>query len=240
MTVHVAMAAALMGATVLGAEPTVEQLLKKYDEVMGPQAYEAQTQMTATRDDGSTRTYVMRFLKKDADKFRVWFLEPSSAKGQEILRNGDNMWVYLPNLKRPTRLANRENFQGGDFNNADVLRVNYSADYSGELAPSTVEGTFLLKLKAKSPETAYDAISLYLRKSDWMPVRGEYYGTSGRLLRSADFTDFQEFDTGYVRPSRVVMKNEVNTSRKSEMKMVKLKLNPTIVPQQFTQGDLGR
>ena len=105
-------------------------------------------------------------LKRDADKFRVWFTEPASVKGQEILRIGDNVWVYLPNLKRATRIANRESFQGGDFNNADVLRVNYTADYTGTLAPSDVPDTCCVQLKAKNPETAYDAIKLWVRKSD--------------------------------------------------------------------------
>ena len=50
-----------------------------------------------------------------------------------MLRNGDNLWVYIPNLKRATRVALRDSFQGGDFNNADVLRVNYEADYTGKL-----------------------------------------------------------------------------------------------------------
>ena len=75
-------------------------------------------------------------LKRDADKFRVWFSEPASVKGQEILRLGDNSWVYLPNLKRATRIANRDSFQGGDFNNADVLRVNYTVDYDAVIVPS--------------------------------------------------------------------------------------------------------
>ena len=71
--------------------------------------------MTAYREDGSSRTYEMRIMKRDTDKFRLWFDAPSSVKGQEMLRTGENMWVYIPNLKRATRIANRESFQGGDF-----------------------------------------------------------------------------------------------------------------------------
>ena len=222
------------------ADPTVEDLLKKYDAVMGPASFEAETTMSATREDGSVRTYEMKFLKRDTDKFRLWFSAPSSVKGQEMLRNGESLWVYLPNLKRATRIASRDNFQGGDFNNADVLRVNYAADYSGTLIPSDVADTWLLQLKAKNPDTSYDSIKLYIRKADLQPVKGQYFGTSGQMIRSAEFTDHKEFDKGYVRPAKVVMKNELVKARKSEMVMKTLKLNVDAPPQRFTQSDLGK
>jgi outer membrane lipoprotein-sorting protein len=222
------------------ADPTVEELLKKYDSVMGPASFEAETSMTATREDGTSRTYQMRFLKRDADKFRLWFSEPAAVKGQEMLRNGESLWVYLPNLKRATRIASRDNFQGGDFNNADVLRVNYSADYNGTVVESDVPDTWLLQLKAKNADTSYDSIKLYLRKSDLQPVKGQYFGTSGQMIRSAEFTDHKEYEKGYTRPGRVVMHNELVKSRKSEMLMLKVKLGVDAPAQRFTQADLGK
>lgn len=235
-----AIALLLLSTAALAAEPTADEIIKKYDAVMGPGSFEAEQQMTSTREDGSSRTYVMKFLKRDSDKFRVWFSEPAAVKGQEILRIGDNAWVYLPNLKRATRIANRDSFQGGDFNNADVLRVNYAVDYSGELTKSDVPDTYCVKLKAKSAETAYDSILLWVRKSDFQPVKAQYFGTSGKMIRSAEFSDYKELDKGYQRPTRIVMKNELVPARKSEMLMKSLKLNVDAPPQRFTQTDLGK
>ena len=75
--------------------------------------------------------------------------------------------------------------------------------------------TYALELKAKNAETAYDAIKLWLRKKDGMPVKGEYYGTSGQMLRSAEFTGYTEFDKGYSRPAKVVMRNELVKARRT-------------------------
>lgn len=236
----IALMALALSVPAFAADPTVEDLLKKYDSVMGPASFEAETTMSATREDGSVRSYEMKFLKKDNDKFRLWFGAPASVKGQEMLRNGDSLWIYLPNLKRATRIASRDNFQGGDFNNADVLRVNYAADYTGTLIPSDVPETWLLQLKAKNPDTAYDSIKLYLRKSDQQPVKGQYFGTSGQMIRSAEFSDHKEFDKGYTRPAKVVMKNELVKTRKSEMVMKTVKLNVETPAQRFTQADLGK
>jgi outer membrane lipoprotein-sorting protein len=239
-----ALALAILGALAWSvraraAEPTVDELLAKYDATMGAPVFGAETSMTATREDGSSRTYVMKMLKRD-DKFRIWFSEPASVKGQEILRNGDNAWVYLPNLKRATRIANRESFQGGDFNNADVLRVNYSADYTAKLIASDVAETYCLELKGKHAETGYDSIKLWLRKSDQQPVKGQYFATSGQLLRSATFSDYQEIEKGSTRPMRIVMQNEVVKARKSEMVFKSMSFKVDAPPQRFTQGDLGK
>ncbi len=220
-------------------EPTAEELLAKYDGVMGPAVFASENTMTAWREDGSSRGYTMKMLKRD-DKFRVWFTEPAAVKGQEILRAGDNAWVYIPNLKRATRIANRESFQGGDFNNADVLRVNYTADYTARVVPCDVAEAHCLELKAKHAETSYDAIKLWLRKSDAQPLKGQYFGTSGKLLRSATFAEYKELDKGYTRPTHIVMKNEVVPARRSEMRILSLKLQVDAPPQRFTQGDLGK
>ncbi len=230
----------LMAAVALAAPPTVDDVLKKYDAIMGPTSFESESEMTSTREDGSTRTYVMKMLKKDTDKFRVYFLGPAAVKGQEILRLGDNSWVYLPNLKRATRIANRESFQGGDFNNADILRVNYQLDYSGVLVDSDVPDTYCVQLKAKNPETAYDAITLYVRKSDLLPVKGKYFGTSGKLIRSAVFSDVKELAKGFTRPTKITMQNEVATARKSEMVVHAMKLDVDVPAQRFSQTDLGK
>lgn len=229
-----------LASSALAKEPTADDIIKTYDSLMGPLAFESDNTMTATREDGTTRSYEMHMLKRDTDKFRVYFTGPASVKGQELLRIGDNAWVYLPNLKRATRIANRESFQGGDFNNADVLRVNYTADYSGTLAPSDVPDTYCVQLKAKHQETAYDAVTLYVRTSDLLPVRAKYFGTSGKLIRSAEFADVKELSHGFTRPSRIIMRNELVPARKSELVVKAMRLDVDVPPQRFTQTDLGK
>ena len=230
----------LAAAPALAADPTADQLIAQYDAAMGPHTYDSESEMVSYREDGSKRTYGMRMMKADDDKFRIWFTSPSSVKGQEVLRSGQNMWIYLPNLKRATRIANRESFQGGDFNNADVLRVTYAKDYTAKLVASDVPDTWALELKAKNQDTAYDSIKLWLRKSDSLPVKGHYFGTSGQLQRSAEFTDYTEFEKGFTRPARIIMQNELVKTRRSEMIFKTMKRDVEIKAQRFTQADLGR
>jgi outer membrane lipoprotein-sorting protein len=221
-------------------EPTARELLRKYDSVMGPEHYEAVAEMTSNRDDGTQRTYKMRVLKSGDKKLRMWFTEPAAVRGQEMLRQGENLWVYLPNLKRATRLAGRESFQGGDFNNADVLRVNYETDYEGQLQPqSKVPNTWELELKARTSEASYDRVKLWLSKPDGLPVQGEFYSASGKMLRAAEFSDVRNYG-GFRRPAKILMKNMIATKRWSSLVLnsMNTKVNPPLG--KFVLDDLGR
>lgn len=217
-----------------------EEHLKRYDALMGPEKFEAVMVMVAHRDDDTTRTYQMKILKLGDDKVRIWFNAPASAKGQEMLRQGDNLWMYMPNIKKAVRLASRDNFQGGDFNNADVLRANLTKDFSVKLkdgAPPA--GQVILDCAAKTPDASYDRIILWLDEKTSMPLKGEYYAASGKLLRSAIFSDVKDFH-GFKRPSRISMRNELATKRFSELAFVDYNLKVDPPPTKFVLDDLGR
>ncbi len=234
------LAASLILPSLAFADPTADELLKKYDSVMGPENFQATIDMTAHRDDGTMRTYKMAMLKKGTEKFRVAFAEPAAVRGQEMLRQGDNLWVYMPNLKRAVRLANRDSFQGGDFNNADVLRVNYQADYTAKVvADPTRADAWELELHAKSKDAAYDMIKLWIRKSDSLPVKGEYYTASGKMLRMAEFSDFKAYN-GLTRPGKIQMKNMLATQRFSTMVWLEMDTRVNPPSGKFVLDDLGK
>ncbi len=221
------------------ANPTPTELLAAYDNTMSPKTFDALVVMVAHRQDDTTRTYKFRAMKGPEDKIRLWFFEPASAKGQEMLRVGENMWVYMPNLKRALRIASRDSFQGGDFNNADALRVNYVADYEPKFGDSGSPDQWLLDLAAKTKDAAYDRIKLWIHKGDLMPVKAEYYAASGKMLRSMQYAEVKDFH-GHKRPSHLVMRNELAVKRFSEMNTLDMKLNVDVPPQKFVLDDLGR
>lgn len=232
---------ALLLALVLTAEPpTTKDVLAAYDALMAPPTFKGVALMTAHRDDGSTRAYKLTMLKGSDDKSRVWFHEPAAVRGQEMLRNGENFWVYMPNLKRAMRLASRDNFQGGDFNNADVLRANYTRDYEGTVKEDPKKpDTWVVELKAKSTEAAYDAVKLWVTRAPLgVPVRGEYYTSSGKMLRSAEFTDVKDFGA-VKRPAKITMRNEIATQRFSEMVWESFDVKAEVGDGKFGLSDLG-
>lgn len=220
---------------------TAADVVARYDQIMSPPAFHSVMTMVSTREDGSTRTYVMKTQKLGVDKLRATFQEPASARGQEMLRVEENMWSYVPNLKRAVRVASRDSFMGGDFNNGDVLRVNYTADYDATFLEGGDPTLVCAKLTAKTPSVAYDQIHLCLTKDKAaMPVSAKYFAQSGKLLRSAVFSDVKDFGGGNVRPATIVMKNEIQTARQSTMTWSEFTVVDSIPATRFVVTDLGR
>lgn len=220
---------------------TAADIVARYDQIMSPSAFHSMMTMVSTREDGTTRSYGLKMQKLGVDKLRLSFQEPAAARGQEMLRVEENMWSYVPSLKRAVRVASRDSFMGGDFNNGDVLRVNYTADYDAVFLEGGDPTLWCAKLTAKSPTVAYDQIHLCLTKDKAaMPLRAKYFAQSGKLLRSAVFSDVKDFGGGNVRPATIVMKNEIQTARQSTITWSGFTIVDSIPTTRFVVTDLGR
>lgn len=225
----------LLAAT---AEPSAEEILRRADAILAPDCFESELVMTTHRQDGEVRTFSMHVWKSGSSHHRIRFLSPADDRGAEVLRVGGQMWNFLPNLKRAVRISPKQDFHGGDFSNADVLRVNLSEDYVPTLERAEKEG-FVLRLKAKDDSLAYDSIRYWIRRGDFMPLRQEFFTRSGKLVRKLDYLEPKRFGRG-VRPSRLVMWNALVPSRRSELVVRAFDVKRQIAPELFELAALGR
>ena len=74
---------------------------------------------------------------------------------------------------------------------------------------------------------------------DTMPLKGEFYTASGKMLRAAEFLEVKSFD-GSRRPSRVVMKNMIAIKRFSELTVDSFDARVQPAAGRFVLDDLGR
>lgn len=220
------------------AQPSPDEVLARANAIIAPEAYTATVQMVAVRGDGTTRTYVFRTMKQGADKLRLSFDEPKTLSGHELLRLGDDLWRYVPSLKRSMRIASRDDFEAGDFRNADVLRVDLVHDYR---VTGMKDGGdhWILDLVASTKQAGYDHIVYTVRKSDAMPLQQEFYAASGKKLRSATFSAPATFGK-HVRPSKVRMINELTRGQSTDMTVQSFELVDSIPSKTFQRESLGR
>lgn len=223
-----------------GEKPSADALLERYDEVMAPESFVADARMVAHRGGGArTIVYELQLLKSGDELFRVNFRAPENVKGQQVLRRGDDMWVHLPNLERPVRLPSLGSFMGGDFSNADALRVTFTADYAPKIVDETAEA-WVLELRAKRDDAPYERIRLWMSKGkEPMPVKAELFAKSGKLLRTVTFSDVKDFGGGLRRPAKVTVQNEITKGRYTELEW-KSAEQKDIPAERFLLDDLGR
>jgi len=225
--------AALPAAAIDGA-----QILQKVDRNLEPESYEAYRKLIDIQPDGSKREYVLYTLKKGRDKVEALFLSPPSDKGRVTLRLGDNMWLYMPEVGRPIRITSLQSVTGSVFNNADILRIDYTAEYNVTAAEEQKDA-YLLSLKAKTGDVAYDRLKMWVDKKLLLPVAIEAYAASGLLIKTLHFKDVKDFGGGIQRPATIETDSPLQKGYKSIMLWSGIK-NASLPDEIFTLNYLPR
>jgi outer membrane lipoprotein-sorting protein len=214
------------------------ELLKKVDRNLEPESYEMYRKLINIEPNGSKKEFVLYSVKKGRDKIVALFLSPPSDKGRATLRLGDNMWLYIPNVGKPVRITSLQSVVGGVFNNADILRVDYTAEYNAEKVDEEKDA-YILALKARTGEVAYDRLKMWVDRKTLLPTMIEAYAASGLLIKTLHFRDIKDFGGGIRRPATIETDSPLYKGYKSVMLYSQLKKS-TLPDEVFTLNYLPR
>lgn len=213
-------------------------LLKKLDRNLEPESYESYRKLINIEPNGDKKEFVIYSAKKGKDQIATLFLSPSSDKGRSTLRQGDNMWLYIPNVGKPVRITSLQSVIGGVFNNADIMRLDYAVEYDVKSAEDKGDH-YLLDLKAKTGEVAYDKLMMKVDKKLILPSEIECYAASGMLLKTLYFRNVKDFGNGIKRPATIETDSPLYKGYKSVMLYSGLK-KKDYPDEVFTQGFMSR
>jgi len=174
-------------------------ILKKVDANLQPESFESYRKLINIEPSGAKREFLLYTLKKGNDKIVSLFLSPASEKGRATLRLGDNMWLYIPNVGKPVRITSLQSVVGGVFNNADIMRLDYSVEYNVQNIVDE-KNEYVLDLKAKTTSVAYDKLKMWVDKKGVIPTKIECYAATGLLIKTLYFKEIKPFEA-VLRPS---------------------------------------
>jgi outer membrane lipoprotein-sorting protein len=214
-------------------------ILKKVDRNLEPESYESYRKLINIEPSGSEKDYILYTVKQGSDKILALFTAPASEKGRSTLRIADNMWLYVPEVGRPIRINSLQSVIGGVFNNADILRLDYSTEYNVESIEETPPDQYLLTLKAKTGAVAYDRLKMWVDKAKLVPTAIECYAASGLLIKTLHFSDMKDFGGGIVRPAQIVTDSPLQKGYKSVMLLAGVKAK-TFPDEAFTLDFMPR
>ena len=204
----------LLAFGALAADGT--EILKRVDRNLEPESYEMYRKLINIEPDGSRKEFVLFSAKKGRDKVAALFLSPASDKGRATLRLGDNMWLHIPAVGKPVRITSLQSVTGGVFNNADILRLDYSEEYNVE-GMQEEKDALVLALKAKTGEVAYDRLKMWVDRKSLLPSKIEAHAASGMLIKTLYFSDVKDFGGGIKRPATVETDSPLYKGYKSVM-----------------------
>ena len=203
---------------------TAPEIVARTDQVRNPQRPFHLTvtlvEYVAGRErDQDTLTV---FAKPDprTHQFRnlVQYAAPPRDAGKRVLLGGGALWFYDPASKASVRISPAQQLVG-QAAIGDVLTVNLSADYrSTLLGTETVEDAaraqrqcWHLRLKAADDLATYNRVEYWVEQGTYLPIKGEFYSDSGRLLKIAYYRNFRDV-LGRTRPTQTVIIDAVDTS----------------------------
>jgi len=197
-------------------------ILQKVDRNLNPEAFEMYRKLINIEPNGSKKEFIMYSVKKGRDQMVSVFLSPASEKGRATLRVEENMWLYIPNVGKPIRITSLQSVTGGIFNNADIMRLDYSAEYNCDRVEQQ-KGLLVLHLKAKTRAVAYDSVKMWVDDQKFLPSKIECFASSGMLIKTLYFKKIKDFGEGLIRPAVIETDSPLHKGYRSIMIFAKMK-----------------
>ncbi len=188
-----------------------DEIIQKADAVRNPaSSYFIQVEVKSTEDPSDV--HVFNVAIQGNQKTRIETVQPKRDRGRTLLMLGENMWVYVPNLKREVRVSLNQKLTG-QAANGDISRMRWSGDYTAQKETVTESEWQLLLTSAKKGLT-YDKIRVWIQKDNFHPLRAEYLSSQGKVLKKATYQNYQTL-AGGVRPSEIVIQDAAKPSETS-------------------------
>jgi hypothetical protein len=139
---------------------------------------------------------------------------------------------------KPIRITSLQSVIGGVFNNADLLQLDFSEEYSVAAVEEKPE-SYSLDLKAKTGAVAYDRLKMQVDRKLLLPLTIEAYAASGLLIKTLRYSEIKDFGDGIRRPSVLETDSPLFKGYKSLMVWAKLRKR-TLPDEVFTLDYLSR
>lgn len=213
------------------ASLSAEQILEKADEIRNPSStYKMEVSVESTNDP--TFKFEINIGGKESSLIRT--LEPSREVGKNYLMLNENMWAYIPNIKRAIRVTLNQKLTG-QAANGDISRMRWYGDYDGKIESENAD-QWVLFLTAKRTGLTYDKIRVAIDKKNFRPMHGEYLTTQGKVLKKIQFVEYAAM-AGAIRPIKMVLTNAQKEGEQSTLRILKM-ADSTFPANFFTEGNL--
>ena len=235
----------MIAALALAAPPPhaamdARPILAAVDDVYQGKTTQGTMEMEVVTPEWS-RTMRLRVWSKGRDVFLIRIQAPQKDRGVSTLRDGKEIWNYLPNIDRtvkipPAMLASP--WMGSDLTNDDLVKMSRLAqDYVGQVtkgddhdAAGVVEVTAVPKPDAA---VVWSKVVAVVKRDGLLPERVEYYGENGGLARTMVFSDVRLLG-GRRIPATVTVEPARDPGHRTVLRYLDLEFDRPIPEGRFT------
>jgi hypothetical protein len=188
---------------------TAREILDRVDDLFRGESSHGRATMTVTTAYW-TRTLSLEFWSHGKEQTLIRILAPQKEKGTATLRSGNDIWNYLPKVKRVIKLPSSmmsASWMGSHFTNDDLVRESrmtedytFAVTFDGER-----DGTAVVEITCTPKETApveWGRVVVVVRRSDDLPLAVRYYDEDLDLARTITYTGIRHLG-GRELPTRL-------------------------------------
>jgi outer membrane lipoprotein-sorting protein len=174
---------------------TAKEILDKVDDLFRGKSSEGRMSMSIKTAHWE-RTLSLKFWSEGKDKSLIRILAPKKEKDTATLRVFNDIWNYLPKVKRVIKLPSSmmsASWMGSHFTNDDLVKESRMADdYTFEV---TFQGTRnnqeIIEVTCyPKPDAAvvWGKVVVTVRQEDYLPLESKYYDEDLKLARTMIFS----------------------------------------------------
>lgn len=212
-------------ATTTTDDAEARQIVEKADQVRFPsEGFQVDVTITTSSGGESADIRKYRVLSKGNTNSVVMVKEPASERGQILLMKSRDLWVFMPDVSQPIRLALSQRLTG-QVANGDLARANFAGDYNPRRLRSEKIGSddyHVLELIGVDRSVTYQRVVYWVREKDLWPYKAEFYSLSNRLLKTCRYENFRNME-GRKRPTRLVMEDALRGGEQSVLEYANMK-----------------
>jgi len=233
----------LFSALPAAADDEVEALMRHLDRLYRADTSHAELTMRVVTPDYE-RELALESWSEGTEKTLVRIESPRKERGTSTLKRGNEMWNYLPKIRRTIRIPPSMmmgSWMGSDFTNDDLMRdSSWQKDYVTSRAREAPEGQLCTDSKPR-PEAAvtWSRVVTCFERASRLPVGQSFYDEKARLARTITFTEPRSFGDRTM-PSTMVLEPRLKKGHRTLIRYLSIEFDVKHPPNLFSLTRLRR
>ena len=225
---------------------SAEEIIRKSDELTRGDTQSGTYRMTVVRPDWE-RTMVFEYWSEGTEKAFIRVREPVKERGVSFLKIEREMWQYVPRINRVIKIPPSmmlQSWMGSDFTNDDLVKESsvvedYEHTLLGREAMDEGEAYKVELIPKPEAPVAWDRMLYWVRMTDYVPLRAEFFNERGERVRTMIYADIQEMGDRII-PVRFELIEDKKPGRKTVMVLDDVVFDKPISRSVFTQANLRK
>ena len=240
---------ALLGSITLAmsnANPTAQEILKKAEQKL------AASSMIATLDIAIQRprwnkTMRMKTWTIGTDYALAYILAPDKDKGTVYLKNKENVYNYLPKIKKTIKLPATllsQNWMGTDMSTDDLVKLTkLTEDYTAKVSGSqTISGRLCYEITLIPKPTAdvlWGKIVTCIDQKDYIQLKSVFYDEDLEVVNTMVGSEIKNLG-GKMMASKMIMTPAGKSGHSTTVTYNSITFNQKLATSFFAKENLPR